>query len=504
MSLDAIKARAAALRAQLDTGAEKPASTAQQLAPVIPMPTSGEPAEAPKAHAQLARVGEEVTASAADAAVEAMNGEWFVAPEGGRVRVFRETIDPEMGTHSLESMSTTDFRALYANRFVSIMDSSGNTRKINVADLWLRHPARREYPKGLALLPGAATPDGVYNLWRGFAVEPSPGDTSLALWHLLHVVCAGNRPAWRYLVCWLAHCVQKPGEPAEVAIVMRGGRGTGKSTVGRWMRDIFGAHGMHLLHTRHLTGNFNAHLRDKCFLFADEAFFAGDKAGDGVLKGLVTEPTITIEQKGVDAFEVRNRLKLMMASNSEWVIPAGTDERRYLVLDVSDTKKQDHDYFAKLNAHMAGGGLAALLHYLLHLDLSQFNIRDVPNTAALAKQKLLSLPPVLAWLYDRLYVGRVLEHSAGWEPEQRRDAVVNDFAEYVRRQGLRHVRTSAAEVGRALHGVFPTMGDKQASSRDAQGKRPRLWILPDLTEARRQFERAVLSGEPAGWPEGDE
>jgi len=64
MSLDAIKARAAALRAQLDTGTEKPASTAQQLAPVIPMPTSGEPAEAPKAPStaknQLEQIAQEV------------------------------------------------------------------------------------------------------------------------------------------------------------------------------------------------------------------------------------------------------------------------------------------------------------------------------------------------------------------------------------------------------------------------------------------------------------
>ncbi|TVT61037.1 MAG: hypothetical protein FHK80_00470 [Azoarcus sp. PHD] len=505
-----VKDRVAQIRAKLDAtkAGSTPDKEPQAFAPIIQLPTASQAQEAATAPAtaqtQLDQIAQEVAASNAESIIEELNAQWFIAPEGGRVRVFREMIDPEMGTRALESMSTTDFRALYANRFVSVMDAAGNVRKINVADLWLRHPSRREYPKGLALLPGMATPDGVFNLWRGFAIEPNQGDTKLPLWHLLNVICAGNHSALRYLVGWMAHCVQRPGEPAEVAIVMRGGRGTGKSTVGRWMRDIFGAHGMHLLHTRHLTGNFNAHLRDKCFLFPDEAFFAGDKAGDGVLKGLVTEPTITIEQKGVDAFEVRNRLKLMMASNSDWVVPAGTDERRYLVLDVSDIKKQDHSYFAKLNSHMSGGGLAALLHFLLHIDISKFNIRDVPNTAALAKQKLLSLPPVLAWLYDRLFVGRVLEHSSGWEPELRRDAVVNDFAEYVRRHGLRHVRTSAADVGRALHVVFPTMGDKQASSKDAQGRRPRLWILPDLADARVQFEREVLSGGPAGWPEGDE
>jgi hypothetical protein len=35
-------------------------------------------------------------------------------------------------------------------------------------------------------------------------------------------------------------------------------------------------------------------------LFADEAFWAGDRKGEGALKRMVTEPTLFIEQKGID------------------------------------------------------------------------------------------------------------------------------------------------------------------------------------------------------------
>lgn len=56
-----------------------------------------------------------------------------------------------------------------------------------------------------------------------------------------------------------------------------------------------------------LTGNFNSHLRDCIALFADEAFWAGDRAGESVLKMLVTEPVIPIEGKGRDLVLVPNR-----------------------------------------------------------------------------------------------------------------------------------------------------------------------------------------------------
>lgn len=222
-----------------------------------------------------------------------------------------------------------------------------------------------------------------------------------------------------------------------------------------------------------------------------------------MLKGLVTEPTITIERKGIDAFTARNRLKIMMGSNLDWVVPAGTDERRFLVLDVSDCRKQNHDYFAKLNEHMKNGGLSALLHFLLNYDISKFNIRAVPNTTGLDRQKLLSLPPLLSWLYDRLYAGHLLDHQSEWITEQRRDDITNAYSDHVRSHGLRHIRTDTWSIGKGLRDVFPDMGERRSGGKDDKGKRPWLWTLPDLDDARGQFEAAVLSGRRIPWPENE-
>jgi hypothetical protein len=97
-----------------------------------------------------------------------------------------------------------------------------------------------------------------------------------------------------------------------------------------------------------------------------------------------------IERKGVDASQSRNYLGMIMASNSKFVVPAGQDARRYFVLNVSTKRLQDTDYFGAVALDLENGGLSHLLHFLQNLDLTGFNIRNVPKTDALAEQKSLA------------------------------------------------------------------------------------------------------------------
>jgi phage/plasmid-associated DNA primase len=234
-------------------------------------------------------------------------------------------------------------------------------------------------------------------LWRGFAVEPKPGDWSLMRHHILHVICSGVVEHGEYLLNWIARLLQHPNIAGEVAIVLRGGKGVGKGILGRWIAKAFGQHGIQIFHSAQLVGRFNEHLRDCVFLFADEAFYAGDKQHEGALKGLVTEPFLPIEGKYQRVVLVPNMLHLILASNNDWVIPASSDERRYCALDVADTRCGDLAYFAAIEDQMRKGGLAAMLHDLLARDISGFEVRQVPQTEALRIQKTLSLNSLEQW-----------------------------------------------------------------------------------------------------------
>jgi len=317
------------------------------------------------------------------------NAQYAVVNEGGKAWVMSWKYDPVLKRKHLERISFRSFEELYANQ----KDGNGES----IAQKWLEHPSRRQYLGGITFDPSGKAHEGYWNLWQGFAIEPAPGDWSKMEWHIKQVICAGDHDNYEYMIGWLARLVQHPELPAEVAIVMRGGKGVGKGVLGRWTCRLFGQHGLQIINPDHLVGRFNAHLRDCVVLFADEAFYAGDKRNQGILNGLITEPTLLIEAKRVDPIPVLSRLHILMASNSNWVIPASSDERRYLVLDVLGTRQGDRPYFAAIEQEMENGGLAAMLHDLLARDISAFQIRDVPQTAGLRAQKTLSLDSLESW-----------------------------------------------------------------------------------------------------------
>lgn len=446
---------------------------------------------------ELEAIGQNAATESAQRQIEEMNKTFFVAPYGGGVvRIFQETWDCELDRPTLDILTPDSLRLMLKNKLVTIIDKDGNTKQIPRAEFWMSHPARREYPGGIALLPNLPTPPGVYNLYRGRGIEPQAGDVAPALLHIQTVICAGDKKLAHYVICWCARAVQRPELPAEVALVMRGGRGTGKGTLGRWLLKIFGTHGLQISQSRHFTGNFNAHLRDCLMLFCDEAYYSGDKSSEAVIKALITEDTIAIERKGVDVVSAKNRLKIIMASNSDWVAPAGPDERRFCVVAVSDCHKQDHGYFAALNKHMDNGGLAAFLDYLLKVDLADFNIRAVPSTRALEEQKLLSMPPLATWLYARLTEGRLTSLESEWKPRQLRDSVCGDFGAFVKSHGLRYVHMDSASVGRQLRELIPAI----VSKREPGGLRRWQWEFPSLDESRQAFV-THMGFEHVSWPE---
>jgi Family of unknown function (DUF5906) len=222
--------------------------------------------------------------------VAEFNELYCVVTEGGKTVVFRKKTDPILKRSFYERISFADFRNLYANRYVVAGGDGEKPVHKTAGDTWLRHPRRRQFTGGVVFDPSERhAREDELNLWEGFAVEPRPGDWSLLRRHIERVVCNGDPECHAYLMGWLARLVRNPAELGEVAVVMRGGEGVGKGILAKAVKRILGQHGLAISNPRHLTGHFNMHLRDTVFLFADEAFFAGDKAHVGALKALITE-----------------------------------------------------------------------------------------------------------------------------------------------------------------------------------------------------------------------
>jgi Family of unknown function (DUF5906) len=88
-----------------------------------------------------------------------------------------------------------------------------------------------------------------------------------------------------------------------------------KNTMARLFGELFGEHYILVEDAKHLLGKFNAHLANKVIVFADESFWGGNKADEGLLKGLITNEKRILEHKGKNAIPVNDYTHLIMATN---------------------------------------------------------------------------------------------------------------------------------------------------------------------------------------------
>lgn len=410
---------------------------------------------------------------------------------GGKCRVLSWTKN-EFGWRVAVLSSLADFKARYQAKKILV---EGLKAPTSIGEWWLNWPGRAE-AESLTFRPDIndSHVDGKLNLWHGYGVEPKAGSWALTQAFLREIVASGNPANHSYILGWLAWVLQHPGDRPEVVLVLRGRRGTGKNTILDALCKLFGQHAKTVSNPRHLVGHFNAHLADCALLFANEAIAASDKTAEAVLKTLVTDATLPIERKGIDVEMWMNRLSMCMASNEDWCVPAGLDERRFAVFDVSPDRMQDVEYFAAIHAELRGGGYAAMLHDLLALDLGDWHPRQhVPKTEALVENQLDGLRGCDRVVHQMLETGTIEGGFATFEaglPAEAGSVFVP--TSLVAGDDMRKL----VQAARALAKCIKTEGGSRAISSQVSVKqgftsvRMRGFILPPLDAARANWAEA--------------
>lgn len=278
----------------------------------------------------------------------------------------------------------------------------GVGKRINQGKAWLDWPGKNYMPNGTGFYPDPKKcPHGVFNLFRGYQVTPVEGDCSIYLNHLKNIMCAGDEVSYAYLIGWLAHLFQQPDVKPNVAIVLKSVEGTGKGTMAEPLLEILGFHGNKTNGAYAIASRFNGTLASRLLIFADEVDLTDKHVADR-LKGIISETTVNLERKGLEIEPLPNYCRLIFASNHTRVLNAGIRERRYLVLEPSDEKAQDSAYFKNLWAWIRDNGAAKLLHYLLKVDISEFDPYKCPQTKALIAEKLANLSGINRFFYNEI------------------------------------------------------------------------------------------------------
>ena len=429
--------------------------------------------------------------------VAAMNIRHANVLMGGKNRIMRKKVGKlKEYEPRYEFIAARELEMLYEDTAIQTgwRDVRGEKKAIyrNHLDAWRKHKNCRKYVEGVKFEPhphGTANPcsEGQFNLWAGYAVEPQAGDWSLLDRHIADVVCDANPELYEYVMHWMAYKIQNPAKLPRAALVCRGKKGSGKGTLGHFLRKVFGEHGLHVVNGEQFIGKFNAHLAEKVFVFADEAFYSGDKKHEGVLKALITDDTMMVERKGLDAEQQNNYMALFMSTNEAFAVPATEDERRYCVLDVSDKYLNDKSYFDPLYAHIKKPEtVAAFLHAMLNRNVEGWNPSKIPETKGLQDQRLHSLDSVGKWLVDSISNGSFVPSAdqyepRGWAETERVKVLIASYVAYCKDRSVSsYDRKTDTALGLALGKVF-------RKSRDMKGVTYKLGTLEQAEQAVKDF-----------------
>ncbi len=395
-----------------------------------------------------------------------------------------------------------------------------------IVPIWMQSRLRKTFEQLIfrpvpRLVSGSVTlpDDDVLNLYQGLAITPNAGDCSLILRHILEVWCSGNTQAESYVLNWLARMFQKPNERGHTVIVLRSGEGTGKNIIVDMLVQALGEHAYVAVKPEELTGRFNDHLATSVLVFANEAVWGGDKQQEGSLKSLITDEDLPIERKYIPRFRVRNCCHLIMASNNDWVAPIGLDDRRFVVLDANEDRKDDTSYFAALAKQCKNGGAEALVHYLLERDISAFEPRILPdlgtNQATKFDAKVRTADSITQWwvtcltdgeicaeeseeldgMYSAKVVRKIVNLVPEWENgpvEIERTRVRESYRQWAQNH-RRHIEHETS-VGKRLSAVAYAEAFRPRTSGPG---RPWFYRFPSLEECRNAFD-AVMK-QPGPW-----
>ena len=417
----------------------------------------------------------------------------------GQFKVLTFLKDPMTGRTKVEPSTVTDIKNKYCNKKVlaTVWDALTNSgvKLMSLGDAWRNHPNRRDY-EGVVFDPSEKASKEYYNYWQGFAVEPKQGDWSMMQSHILNVISSGDAELARWITAWMARIVQDPGgKRPGTSIVLRGGQGTGKGTFVHAFGAIFGEeHYIQVADLGAVVGQFNGHFKDKVLVYVDEVPWSRNRAAEGILKNMVTEPRLNIEEKFFGKYQVQNNVNFIFASNSEWVSPAGIDERRFCVLDADNPHAQEtkkDGYFDKIDEQMRDGGIEAMMYDLLHMDISDVNLRDIPKTEALWEQKMFNMSPVESFWYECLSKGALRDPL----PSETGDMIT--WGEVAVADFYRAYKNHVEDTGRGRRVLSVDLFGKQirklcpgisVSKNRVGGGRQRFYHFPTLQECRAAFD----------------
>lgn len=257
--------------------------------------------------------------------------------------------------------------------------------------MWLEHPQRRTVlPDQVGFDPTERNAQVVCNLWGGWPTAAQAGGCDALLKILEHLVSGEDDPraVYQWILRWMAYPIQHPGAKMQTALLIHGPEGTGKNTVFGALRQIYGRYGCIFTQVE-LESQFNGWSSGKLFGIGNEVVTRAELYHQqGRLRNMITETEWQVNEKNLPARLEQNHCNFVFFSNRLDIAKLDPDDRRYCVIWTPPPAAPA--LYREAAEELRNGGVAALHHYLLQLDLGDFDEHAKPPMTR-SKRELIGL-----------------------------------------------------------------------------------------------------------------
>jgi hypothetical protein len=309
-------------------------------------------------------------------------------------------------------MSKQHIKMAYENMIYEKMDKDGNIIDCNFINDWLvNNPNQRSYEDVDVYPNNSKCPSNVFNMWRKFEMElvSDYNHDQEALDFILNhlkIICNNEEHVYEYFVKWIAQMIQCPETKSNCPTFISK-EGAGKGTIMRLFERMLG--NSKVFETtnpsRDVWGDFNGRMANTYLINLNELSKKETIESEGKIKGLITDPKLTINNKGSNQYDIHSFHRFIISTNNEEPMNTTKDDRRKWFVRCSDELIGNKDYFNTFYKYLEDiNVIKTCFEYFKSIpDMEMFNKLELPKTEYQEQLKEYSVSPIENWLKQFTY-----------------------------------------------------------------------------------------------------
>lgn len=321
----------------------------------------------------------------------------------------------------------SDLVAAYEHQSYMKVGRTGKRIKTKFIKEWIEDNSIQRKEQSEILPPPLYCSPYTLNLWKPSEFHGRDIDEenenydqeAVDLWlNHIKVMTDYDEPAYEYVINWFAHLLQKPAEKS-THLIITGKQGTGKTIALTPIKKIMGGGYFETSQPeRDVWGNFNPLMASSLLVVLSECDKRNSFGSENKIKALITDPEMTINDKGIKPFVIQSFHRFITPTNSFDPVKLEEEERRNMIIKMSDEFKKNWEYFNTFSATWdKDNALLSLYSYLMRRNLDGWNRWVIPHTEyhkQLAEFNRNPLDEFLEWFVARGYTQKYDTDDEGY------------------------------------------------------------------------------------------